>query len=50
MQPMCGFSGFCWVSGLATLVLFAALVVASVVFLVRSFGSRRDGSEEREKD
>jgi Na+/proline symporter len=47
---MCGFSGLCWVNGLTTLVLFAALIVASVVFLARSLGSRRAGSEEHEKD
>jgi hypothetical protein len=45
---MCGYLSLNWIYSLTTLLLFAALMVASVVLLVRSLNSKSEGREDDE--
>ena len=45
---MCGYSNLNWIYSLTTLVLFGALMVASVVFLVRSLNPMAKGKDHEE--
>jgi hypothetical protein len=44
---MCGFSNLNWLFSLTTVLVFAVLMVASLVFLVRSLGQK---SEKRDDE
>ena len=39
-SPMCGYSNANWIFSLTMVLTFAVLMVASVVFLVRSFNQK----------
>lgn len=41
-DPMCGYSNSNWIFSLTMVLMFAVLMVASLVFLVRSFDRKPD--------
>jgi hypothetical protein len=45
---MCGYANSNWIFSLTTVLVFAALMVASVVFLVRSF-TQKPEKKDNEK-
>jgi hypothetical protein len=44
--PMCGYANSNWMFSLTSLLVFAGLMVASVVFLVRSFNHKSEGKND----
>ena len=45
---MCGYSNLNWMYSLTTLLVFGVLMVASVVFLVRSSNPKTKGRDDEE--
>jgi hypothetical protein len=43
---MCGYAGSNWMIPVTSLLVFAGLVVASVVFLVRSFNRKTERGDD----
>jgi len=43
---MCGFANSNWLFSMTSLVVFAGLMVASVVFLVRSFNQKPEKRDD----
>jgi len=45
---MCGYAGSNWMFPVTTLLVFAVLMVASVVFLVRSFNRKPEKKDDEQ--
>ena len=45
-MPMCGYANSNWMFTVTSLVVFAGLMVASVVFLVRSFSRQQEKRDD----
>jgi len=45
-EPMCGYSNSNWMFSVTSLLVFAGLMVASVVFLVRSFNQKPEKRDD----
>jgi heme exporter protein D len=43
---MCGYGPYNWMFGVTSLIVFGALVVASIVFLVRSFNQKPESRDD----
>ena len=46
LSPMCGYANSNWMFPLTSLLVFAGLMVASVVFLVRSFNRKPERKDD----
>ncbi len=44
---MCGYANHNWIISLTSVLVFAGLIVASVVFLVRSFSRKSEKTDDR---
>jgi hypothetical protein len=44
---MCGLGNYGWLVSLSLLILFSAIVTASVVFVVRELGKPKRGGDDR---
>jgi len=47
--PMCGYANTNWIFSLTMVLAFAVLMVASVVFLVRSFSQKPEKRDDEQK-
>ena len=47
-NPMCGYANSNWMLSLTSLLVFAGLMVASVVFLVRSFNRKPEKKDDEQ--
>ena len=45
-SPMCGYANSNWMFSLTSLVVFAGLIAASVIFLVRSFNQKPEKRDD----
>jgi len=49
VYAMCGYSNSNWIFSLTMVLTFAVLMVASVVFLVRSFNQKPEKRDDEQK-
>lgn len=49
LYTMCGYSNTNWIFSLTMVLTFAVLMVASVVFLVRSFNQKPEKRDDEQK-
>jgi general stress protein CsbA len=45
-SPMCGYSNSNWIFSLTSVLVFAGLIVASVIFLVRWFNQKPEKTDD----